>query len=274
MKIGVLLFEQFHGKKDVGSSRIRGHWLVKHWPEAEIYRYGAQYDVVIYQKAYFVEHAKRFKGVKILDLCDPDWLNWATKFTEMIEEVDAITCSSLELTKAVSKFTKKPVYFIPDRVEFDILPPPKKHFGPTKKVVWYGYGHNFPILDSCIKALSDRKLELIVVSETVYVKPSAFNIEVTNLPFSQHYLADIQKGDVVLNPKYVKGKWKYKSENKTVIAWAIGMPVAHDEEQLDKMMTEEQRKSVSASGYTKAVNEFDIKLSVQDYKDVINEIKK
>ena len=47
LKIGVLLFEQFLGKKEVGSSRLRGHWIVKKWKElnpdigeCEIFRYG------------------------------------------------------------------------------------------------------------------------------------------------------------------------------------------------------------------------------------------
>ncbi len=282
MKTGILTFEQFHGKKDIGSSRIRGHWIVKHWKSAgqdigdcEIFRYGQHYDVVIYQKAYFVEHAKSFKGIKILDICDPDWLIWTGKLVEMAQEVDAISCSSMALTKAVSKFTDKPVYFVPDRVDLEGMPAPKKHFGPTKTVVWYGYSHNFPILDSCIKALCAKGLELIVVSDNVYAPPSGFKIPLQNLPFSgAHHLDDIQKGDIVLNPRFTKGKWKYKSENKTAIAWALGMPVAHTEEELTSLMTQEQRQSASEVAYEKAKNEYDIKLSVIDYKDIILDIKK
>jgi len=64
------------GRKDIGSSRIRGEWLANNCGDTEIFIQGKAYDVVIYQKAYWVEHAKLFKGIKILDLCDPDWLHW------------------------------------------------------------------------------------------------------------------------------------------------------------------------------------------------------
>lgn len=281
MKTGILTFEQFHGKKEVGSSRIRGHWILKHWKdagedigEAELYRYGAHYDTVIYQKAYFVEHAKAFKGIKILDVCDPDWMHWSCRFMEMVVEVDAITTSSVELAKSIAKFTDKSVYFVPDRVDLESLPAPKVHAGEAKTAVWYGYSHNFSILDSSIKALHENKLELIVISDNVYVQPAAFKIKVTNYPFSQHHLDDIQRGDIVLNPKYTKGKWKYKSDNKTFIARALGVPVAHTEEELIALIPEEARIKASLDGLKSAKEEYDVRLSVIDYKDVIAEIQK
>jgi hypothetical protein len=273
MKTGILTFQMYHGKKDIGSSRIRGEWIVNNWEDCELFRYGAHYDVVIYQKAYFVEHAKAFKGLKILDLCDPDWLSWTGSLVEMLQEVHAVSCSSMELSKAVQKFTDKPVYFIPDRIDLSIMPPPKAHIGPTKVAVWFGYSQNFPLLDSSLKALMDRNLELIVISDNVYVPPAAFKIKLTNYPFSgENYLKDIQTGDIVINPRYTKGKWKYKSENKTALSWALGIPVAHDEKELDLLMTEEQRQSTSKLGYEKVVGEYDVKLSVIDYKDIIEDL--
>lgn len=282
MKVGLLTFEQHLGKKDVGSSRIRGHWIVNHWKQAgqdigdcELFRYGQKYDAVIFQKAYFIDYAKSFKGLKILDLCDPDWMHWSYRVKEMIEEVDAITCSSLELTKAVSKFAGgKPVYFIPDRVMLDAMPAPKVHVGPTTKVVWYGYSHNFPILDSCIKFLAEQKLHLIVVADNVYTPPAAFTIELTNLPFSQYHLTDIQSADVVINPRFNKGKWKYKSTNKTEIAKALGMPVAHTADELKELMTEEQRIKASEAGLKDVRENFDVNLSVIDYKDILLDLAK
>lgn len=282
MKTGILTFEQFLGKKDVGSSRIRGHWIAQHWKEAgadlgecEIFRYGVRYDAVIFQKAYFVEYAKDFKGIKILDLCDPDWLHWSYKVVEMLQEVDAVTVSSMELMKAVSKFTDKPVYFVPDRADLSVMLPPKEHVGPTKIVAWFGYAHNFPILDSAVKALYDKKLELVVISDNTYTPPAAFKVTVRNYPFSvATYMKDLQEADIVINPKYDKGKWKYKSENKTVIAKALGLPVAHNGDELNALMTEEARQKASKEGLEWVKNEMDILQSVVDYKDVILDIQK
>lgn len=280
MKTGIITFEQFHGKKDVGSSRIRGHWIVKYWKQAgadmgdaEVYRYGAHYDVLIFQKAYWPEMAAAFKGVKILDICDPDWFHWGAKFMETLQHVDAVTCSSMELTKVIAHMTDKPVYFIPDRVDLSILPPPKEHYGPTKNAVWFGYKQNFPILHSAVQALARRGMSLTVVSDDVYVPPIGLKIELQNFPWNQSsYLNDILSGDVVLNPTSKTGKWKYKSDNKTSLAKALGMPVVKTDEELALMMTEEDRRKAAEEGLKEAKESLDVKLSVCDYKDVIQEI--
>ncbi len=281
MKTGILLFEQFQGKKDIGSSRIRGHWIVQHWKEAgldigdcELYKYGEKYDAVIFQKAYFVEYAKDFKGVKIFDICDPDWFHWSYRFKEMIDACDAVTCSSQELCKTIEGFTDKPVYYVPDRIDLKALPPRKVHLGPVREVTWYGYSHNFAILDSTVQALIKHDVGLIVVSDDVYMPSQQNKVKLTNLPWSASYMKDIQKGDVVLNPRHAKGKWKYKSDNKTTLAWALGIPVAHTGDELDKIiaMTPEERENESKRLFELARKEYDVLQSVLDYKDIIIEI--
>lgn len=280
MKTGILLFEQYHGKKDIGSSRIRGHWIIRNWGKAgedigtcEAFKHGGDYDVVIYQKAYFTQHANAFKGIKIFDICDPDWYDWSYPVKEMLEACDAVTCSSLELTKAIQKFTKTPCYFIPDRIDFSTMLPPKKHYGETKTVVWYGYSSNFSILTSTLPALKRRNLDLIVVSDDVYVQPSSSHLNITNLPWSEHWMSDIQKGDIVINPQSKLGRWKYKSDNKTSIANALGMPVAHTDTELDKLLTGPERIKAAEEGYERSKKAYDVLLSVIDLKDVIKEIQ-
>lgn len=280
MKTGILLFEQMHGKKEVGSSRIRGHWVLKHWDAApdsigpaELYRFGGRYEAVIYQKAYFVDHARQFPGVKVFDLCDPDWLDWGCRLVEMLQHCDAVTASSEALAESIRGFTKLPVYFVPDGVELDQLPPPVEHVGPTQTVVWFGYQQNFPILDAAVPALIRRGLELVVVSDGVYVpKANMAALKLRNLPFSQaNYLRDVQQGQVCLNPRWGNGKWKYKSDNKTSIARALGLPVAHDEDELAKLMTEEERKAASAEGLAWVREHRDVRQSAAAYQRIIRE---
>lgn len=283
MKTGLLTFEQFHGKKGMGSSRIRGHWIIKNWEKAgpdigtiELFKQGGKYDCVIYQKAYFVEHAKNFKGIKILDLCDPDWLHWGYRLKEMLVEVDAVTTSTVEIAKFVSNMTDKPIAVIFDRIDLELLPERVSHTKPIEKVLWYGYSDNFPMVDAAAPAVKKFNLEFIVLSNNVYLASSSLDLKHTNLPWSEHYLSDIQKGDVVINPRLTKGKWKYKSENKTTLAWALGIPVAHNEEELKALiaLTPEERELESIRLREKAFKEFDIKLSVAEYKELIGEIKK
>lgn len=68
-KGGILLFEQWHGKRNIGSSRIRGHWLAKYWDGLEIFQQGVKYSFVIFQKCFWLDYVKAYKGIKILDLC-------------------------------------------------------------------------------------------------------------------------------------------------------------------------------------------------------------
>lgn len=282
MRTAILTFEQWQGKKGMGSSRIRGHWIIKHWMNSgddigtcELFKMGAEYDCVIYQKSYFVEHAKHFKGLKIFDLCDPDWMHWGYRLKEMLEEVDAVTTSSVEIAKFIQKMTTKPVWVIFDRIDLDLIPEKKEHTGSAEKVLWYGYSDNFPMVSSAAPAINKLGLELIVLSNEVFLPPAGLNLKLTNLPWSEHYLRDIQKADIVINPRLKRGKWKYKSDNKTTLAWALGIPVAHNEEELKKLVgfTPSEREAESKIVRDKAFKYFDVKESVLQFKELIVELQ-
>ncbi len=254
--IGFVTFEKYHAKSNIGSSRIRGRWVWEKINEifpdeykAEEFVFGKKYDVVIFQKAYWVEYAKNFTGLKILDLCDPDWLHWGSNMVEMIQEVDLITCSSVEITEYVQKLTDKPVFYIPDTIKIEDIKRTKEHKGQLKRVAWFGYSHNFPIIDWTIKSLDNRNLELIVISDNAYRPPVGINnVNVINYKWSEEVIYDdLLKADVVLNPKKNSGRFKYKSNNKSLVAWALGLPVIEKDEDFDKFKEEESRKKESES---------------------------
>ncbi len=276
-KIGILGFDQWQGKFNIGSSRLRCDWVIKYWPEAERFKMGGQYDVVIFQKAYWIDFAKEYKGIKILDLCDPDWLEPNSRVIEMMQYVDAITTSSLELAKYVTKLTDKPVWFIPDRIDLDVHREKKEHVGRAKTVAWFGYGHNFPALQSALKALVDLKLDLIVVSnEAFHPAPSFVNkIDVTNIAFDDKTLnQNISRADIIINPKLSSGRFRFKSTNKTLIAWAIGMPVVETDTDLKRFLDEGERKKEAELRLKEVQEKWDVKFSVQEYKNLIAELQK
>ncbi len=223
--IGFVTFEQHIGKKGLGSTRIRARWIWeainKNHSEkyhAEEYKFGSKYDVLVFQKAYWTEMAKAFKGLKILDLCDPDWLQWQYNVKEMIELCDVVTCSSVKITEYISTITKKPVYYIPDCIKTEDVKITKKHRGDLKTVAWFGYSTNFEALNYAILGLENRKLDLIVISDQAYTVPTGIkNVNVTNYRYNENTVNDdLLKADVVLNPKYEKGRFKYKSANKII----------------------------------------------------------
>lgn len=282
MKIGILTFEQFQKRQNIGSSRIRGHWLAKHWPEAEIYKMGQAYDAIVYQKAYWIEHAQRFNGIKILDMCDADFLHWGYRVKQMIDLCDAVTTSTMELAKYITQLTDKPVWCIPDRLDMDLFKDivPKKHEGPTKKIAWFGYSENYPMLDAAVPEIVKSGVEeLIVIADRR--SPYKFKMGIkqdkillTNYPWTAETVhGDLQKADLVINPKGSKGRWKYKSNNKTITAWALGLPVAHNDTELKKLMTAEARQQEADLRLAEVKADYNITKSVEEFQNLIKVIE-
>jgi hypothetical protein len=286
LKIGVLLFETFHGRANIGSSRIRGHWLIKNWnnypaweSELEMFKMGQAYDCVIYQKAYWVEHATEFKGIKILDICDADWLHWGYRIKQMIDLCDAVTTSTETQAEYLRQLTDKPVVCISDSIDFETIGELKKeHHGETRRVGWFGYSENFPMLEAALPALIKLKIpELIVIAspKQPFIPPASLKdrILITNIPWTDVTVnRDLLKCDVIVNPKTNAGRWKYKSNNKTIHAWALGLPVAHNDGELKSFLTEEARIAEAEKRYVEVREKYDIRKSVAVYKNLINQL--
>ena len=279
--IGFITFEKFHGREDIGSSRIRARWLCNHWPEAEVARIGQNYSVIVFQKAYWLEYAQLFKGLKILDMCDADFKHWGYRIKEMIEECQAVVTSTVPLAEYMRKLTDKPVVYIPDRIDLNSLGSRQKSHvgqGDTKIVAWYGYAENYPMLDASIGALAQLRIgNLIVISSrrSPYMLPPSMEgkINLINYPWTEATaMDDLMRADVVINPQISTGRWKYKSNNKTILAWALGIPVAHTKDELAQLMTEEQRIAEAKLRFAEVKNKYDIRQSVAEYKQLIEEL--
>lgn len=276
MKVGICTFEQYNGKKDIGSSRIRGSWLVKYWPEAELFIQGKQYDVIIYQKAYWVEHAKAFKGIKILDVCDPDFMHWGYRTVEMIEECDAVTTSTEALAETFRKITNKPVVCIPDRIDTEEIPRTKTHKGEAKWVAWFGYSSNFDMLKPVVHVLKKLNLNLIVISDGGFSLPAGNStVQLRNLPHNwKTVYEDLLEADVIVNPQSSKGRWRYKSNNKTLMGWALGIPVASNLDDLKRFLSEEERNKEGRDKLIEIEEKWKVQYSVEEYKKLIDSLAK
>jgi hypothetical protein len=283
--IGLLTFEKFEkrDKDSIGGSRIRMNNLTKYWNEAELFNYGKEYDVVIYQKVYWHEHAKEFKGIKILDLCDPDWLHWAYRVVQMSEYCDAITTSTEALAMDFARFTNKPVWVIPDRMDLNAYPFKKEHYGRATKIGWFGYSQNYHLINESgiLKAMLDlnakgENLELVVISNAIYMPPAFVKgkIEITNLKWTLNNVdEDIRSCDIIINPKINKANWQYKSNNKTLHSWALGVPVATNYDELIKFLDADNRKEEIKKREFELKDKWDLNLSVKEYQDLISVIK-
>lgn len=282
-----LSFARFHGRKDIGSSRIRAEWVVKHWPketgmEVEEFVQGKPYDFVIYQKVYWIDHARDFKGVKVLDLCDADWFHWSYQIVEMMQYVDAITTSTESLAEAVRKVVASmvahgdikepiPVVWIDDRMCPDSHSQRKtEHSEKIEWVVWYGYAHNLRTIDPVVPYLKNRGYKLCVITDSAYRhadKCIPWTLENINRDI-------VENADIVVNPRMDWGKWQYKSANKTVSAWALGVPVARDLEEFEALLSKEAREKESALRLKQVAEKYHPKLSAIQYAEIIIEAAK
>lgn len=279
MKIRFFSFDQFHNRKGTGSTRIRVANLLKYWPEADLYKYGEKADVMIFQKVYVTDTYKlpiTYPGIKILDICDPDWFTHHVWVKTTAEGVDAVTCPSEGLKQFIEQLTDKPVRIIKDRFDLSEFPAKKKHTGETKSLVWFGYSHNAEILRGVVFFCVKKGLKLVVISDR---NPGINEVhedfkDYQFIEYNQKTIyKDLQKFDVCVLPKGSRPHDRFKSENKTTVARLCGLPVATTPEEIDNLMTADQRNAEVDKWYTKTREEYDCQRSVDEYKELIDEIK-
>lgn len=234
--------------------------------QAEVFVQGKKYDVLIFQKVYWKEMAKSFEGLKILDICDPDWLE-GIGIMSTIENVDMITCSTEELAKDLRRLVKKPVIVIPDRIDLEVLPPPKVHKGEATKAVWFGYSSNMEVLDQAVPFLKKEGYSLTVISDGNY---QSMDCEIENIKWDKDTVhEEIQKCDVALLPRIRKGRYVYKSNNKAMLAWALGVPVAENLNELKQYKSEEARIDTTLHELFKVKKLYDVSLSAKQLYEII-----
>lgn len=279
-------FNQIHNKDQTGSTMIRVENLLKYWPEAAVYKYGEDADVMIFQKVYVTEDYTmpiHFPKLKILDICDPDWLDGAL-IKQTVDAMDAVVTSTQPIADFIKQLTDKPVRVIKDRFDLSVLPEPKSHQGKIKQVVWFGYSHNAECLKTAVPLLRRLGIKLMVISDNDpqawrWASHSVDEVNEYRKGYTyKKYQPDaiyrlLQESDVCILPKGWRPRDRFKSENKTIVANLAGLPVAYDDLDLEKLQDPQERARVAQEAYNKAIKEYDCRLSVKEYKELIEELK-
>lgn len=281
MKVSFFTWSMWHGKEPSGSVRLRVNNLLPYWSEADNYKYGEHVDVMIYQKVYWQpdwSFMAEFKGIQILDISDPDWLEWAY-IGQTLEYMDAVTCPTENLANFLRQLTDKPVVVIPDRHDIAKVPPLKTHQGEAKKLVWFGYAHNASTLNPALHYIEREDVELTVISNKdpshgfIAADPKKIANKYTFVQYDDATkYKDLAEHDILLMPKGMRAIDYYKSNNKTTTAWLAGLPVAQTAEDIARFKTAEARNIEAKKNYDIARRDYDIKLSVNQYKRLIDEI--
>lgn len=281
--IRYLSFSQYHNKRPpTGSTYIRMIQLEKYWDDFKQYKYGENPDCLIFQKVYCTADYKfpaQFENKKILDICDPDWLN-GNAVKETADAVDAITCPTEPIAEFMRQLTDKPVVVIPDRFDIENLVEPKQHRGKAKRAVWFGYHHNADAIKYGVNSLMREGIKLTVISNE---DPGAWRWA-SDESYKQHYTfkkyneetiyEELQKADFAILPKNSRSEDVFKSNNRTIKAHLAGLPVVYDKETLEKYIDGAERQKWLDNNYGIIKDSYDVRKSVAQFKELIDAIQR
>jgi hypothetical protein len=278
MSIRYFTYSMFHNKRPiVGSDFIRVRQLLKYWPETALYKYGENPDVLIFQKVYCSADYKfpaHFEKIKILDICDPDWLE-GVSIKETIDAMDAITVPTQPLADFLKQLTDKPIVVVPDRFDLELVPKkPKSHTKEATTVGWFGYKHNAELLRPALPLIAELGLDLrIIANDDPYLwqyndQLSQDKYQYVRYDESKIY-DELLKCDFIIFPPGGRIVDKFKSNNKTVKAIMAGIPVATNKEEVLEMMQPENRRKYLDENYATIRSEYDVRKSVEQMKQLI-----
>lgn len=273
-------YSQYHGKNEpVGSTFLRVDQLIKYWAQADKYKYGENPGVLIFQKVFSsqdYQFPKHFKGIKILDIADPMWLE-GVNVVETAQAMDAVTCPTETLAEYIRQFHTN-VIVVPDRFDLQAIPAPKQHTGQAKTVVWFGYSHNSEALKPAIALIEELKLNLLIISnDDPIVNRWGLRDKEEYYTFKKYkeetIYKDLQQADFAILPDGLRPEDHFKSNNKTIKAQLAGLPVAKTPEEVREFMGAKNRRKWFDNNYAKIQEEYDVRNSVKQMKEIINTIK-
>lgn len=173
----------------------------------------------------------------IVHNCDPDFLDWEhkTRLLDVLPLFDFCVGATDPITDWLKRYNYAST--ILDCVDVEAV----RQIGTathtdTEKpfLVWAGYESNQEPLMALLPAIGRLGWPL----ETIVVKSS--------IPFEEYWRrvltsSDGTPHDILLNPQPDTGKFRYKSDNKTMIAHALGLSVAMCEADLHRLADPAER---------------------------------
>jgi len=287
MKVQALTFSAFHGKNPpAGSTVIRVNQLYKYWLEFSPYRYGDKPDVILFQKVYpsaDYDFPKTYPGIKILDICDSDWLE-GVNVKQAVDAMHAVTCPTQPLAKFLRQLTDNPVVVIPDRYDLEDFPAPKEHTESAKTVLWFGYRHNIETLKPAMELIDKCGLNLLVIADDDPMpwqwldRTTMEDFRYGRYKFIKHNAdpkqlhLDMQEADFAILPKGTRPVDVFKSDNKPTRAILCSLPVAFTADEVRGLISPENRSKFMAERYEQTKKDFNILESIRQYRELIAEL--
>lgn len=235
------------GPESWGSSRMRCYWPAAHMADAQVgtYDYLSKThdipygtDVMIWQKQVNVDLVKAYPHERhYWDVCDPLWWWQPGLAREYAQHMTGIVASSPALAADCAVFLGRDVHCIPDRLELKHFTRQAQHAERTPvRLIWYGVSVNRLALFAALVnlerlAANGHKIELTICDdrpEDVVQWSDMFPVYHTRWTLEGE-VDVLTAHDIALLPPY-PGPWgRVKSNNKTLTAWACGLPVSSGE---------------------------------------------
>ena len=273
-----------------GSSRMRCYWPAKYmgatvvtWNEV-LSGKQIEDDRIICQKLGNIEFMRRWldRGAEVWwDLCDPAWWFSPGDAKPLAEMVTGIVASNPGLAEDFTEWSGRPCEMIPDRLELEHFPKQREHQAAKPvRFIWFGVSVNRLTLCGAWANLArlvanghhisltimDNQPELLLgLGNEVPLNYIRFGLEIEAAVISSH--------DIALLPPY-PGPWgKRKSNNKTLSAWACGVPVASglDYRELVALVeSAELRASEGARGRREVEEHWNVEKSAEEWMDLLS----
>lgn len=304
LKIGFCTYEtiwkKWGRKSEVASTRIRVNFPYKYMKNAIIsddFDELSKCDAVIFQTRYEKEAIALAKELKeegkivLLDFTDPLWdenicMEKVNNIKKMCQYADMMMLPTGGLSLMFTNFYNNlAIAIVPDRIDLDLYTTLVPHRDKQKyRIVWHGAYGNISSIDDLAREDLERlgkdfDITLVCIyNETNKYKVKPFeNIKVEMIEWSNQGVIDqLLNSDLSINPKYVFPNPRfYKSNNKTVTAWALGVPCIENNfyEEGKKFLLSADLRNIEGREKRKLVEDkFDAKLSAIELEDIVHKL--
>ena len=270
------------GDISTASSRIRAYWPARYMDDAECTPLTQLGEVLpdaenyIFQKAVHIDLMNWLlkKGKRVYwDICEPHHWFSPSLSREIADAATGVVACSSFLGEDFSEWWGKSVTVIPDRIDLSEYTHRREHTESTPvKFIWYGYSQNRFALLGALANLERLAANDYSISLTIYDDAAAGGWNITDM-FPIRHLAwslenenkVIASHDIAVLPPY-PGPWgKVKSDNRSQVAEACGLPVTtgFDYRHLEQLVRDPAARRTQYSRHT------DVLQSAQEWEALL-----
>lgn len=275
------------GPESWGSSRMRCYWPAKYMADAHVVsmdearRMIDAPEVMIWQKWVDLDLIKANPQTRhYLDVCDPQWWWQPDLFIQAAAPMAGIVASSPALADDCAGFLGRGVRCIPDRLELAHFDRQAQYTERSPvRLIWFGVAVNRIALFAALAnlerlAANGYAIELTICDDRPDDEmhwTDSFPIYHTRWTLESE-VAVLTAHDIAILPPY-PGPWgQVKSPNKTLTAWACGLPMTPGDywpDLVDLVESANVRNATGIAGYRTVKQNHTVDKSAAEWEQLL-----